>query len=77
MPKKKKRSSEILADEKQKFFLEKVKLGKLSVESEKCFGNRGNLKQGEMHHCLRGDGRPCKSVKKWISEATATVEAKQ
>ena len=31
--------------------LQKVKLGKFST---------GNLKQGEMHHCLRGDGRSCK-----------------
>jgi len=22
----------------------------------------GNLKQGKMHHCLRGDGRPCTLV---------------
>jgi len=35
-----------LADENRKFFLEKVKLGKFSTESEKFFGNRGeNLKQ--------------------------------
>jgi len=51
------RSSEILADENRKMFLEKVKLGKFSTESEICFANRGNLKRGEMHHCLRWDGR--------------------
>ena len=34
---------------------EKVKFGKVSTESEILFGNRGgNLKQGEMHHCLKG-----------------------
>ena len=57
----KKRSSEIFADENRKFWGEKVKLGKFSIcESAKFFGNRrANLKQREeMHHCLRGDGRP-------------------
>ena len=51
----KKRSSEIVADKNRKFFLEKVKLGKFSADSENFFGNReGNLKQGRMHHCLWG-----------------------
>jgi len=39
-----------------------MKSGKFSTEADKFLGNRGNLKQGEMHHCL-GDGRPCKIVK--------------
>jgi len=37
----KKSSSEILADEIEKHFWEKVKLGKFSTESENSFGNRG------------------------------------
>ena len=49
----KRRSSEILAAENRKQFSEKVKLGKFSTESEIFLGNRGNLKRGEMHHCLR------------------------
>ena len=33
------------------------------MESEKFLGNRGeNLKQREMYHCLRGDGRPWGNV---------------
>ena len=53
----KKRSSEILSDENRENFREKVKFGKFSTESETFFGNReGNLKHGEMHHCLSGDG---------------------
>ena len=44
----------------EKIFSEEVKPGKFSTESEKFFGNRGeNLKQGEMHHSLRGNGRLC------------------
>ena len=49
----------ILADENRKIFREKVKFGKFSTESEIFSETEGNLKQGEMHHCLRGDGRPC------------------
>src|SRR6218665_400420 len=30
-----------------------------STESEKFVGNRGKCETGEMHHCLRGEGRPC------------------
>ena len=49
----KERSSEILADENKEFFREKVKLRKFSSE------NRGESETGgEMHHGLRGDGRP-------------------
>jgi len=41
-------------------YLEKVKLGKFSTESENVFGNRGEIwNRVEMHHCLRGDGSPC------------------
>jgi len=53
-----KRSSESLADENRNFLSEKVKRGKFLTESEKFFGNRGKSEtRGEMHHCLRGDGR--------------------
>src|SRR6218665_1120841 len=40
-------------------FCEKVKLGKFSMKAAKFFGNRGKSETGGMHHCLRGDGRPC------------------
>jgi len=53
-----KRSSEILADENGKIMSEKVKSGKCFTESEHFFLNRGNLKQSEMHHCLRGMDAP-------------------
>src|SRR6218665_3255571 len=43
----KKRSSEILADER-------MKIVKFSTESENFSKIGGNLKQGEMHHGLRG-----------------------
>jgi len=43
---------------KSKSFFPKGQIGKSSTESEKCFGNRGNLKQGEMHHCIRGEWTP-------------------
>jgi len=50
-----KRSSEILADENRKISLEKAELKNCSTESEKFFGNRGEIwNRGEMHHCLRG-----------------------
>jgi len=48
----KKRSSEISADENQEIFREKVKI---FIRERNFFENRGeNLKQGEMHHGLRG-----------------------
>jgi len=39
---------------KKNIFCEKVKLGKVSTDSEKFFGNRGGeiLSRGELHHCL-------------------------
>ena len=55
----KKRSSEISADENQEIFQEKVKFLKFSSEPENFSKIGENLKQGEMHHGLRGDGRPC------------------
>jgi len=59
MTKNKKTSSAIFADEHRKIFGEKVKLRKFSAESEISFGNRGEIwNRGQMHHCLRGDGRP-------------------
>ena len=55
-----KRSSKILADENRNFFGEKVKLGENFPWSLKNLSEvGGNLKQGEMHHCLRGDERSC------------------
>ncbi len=51
-----------MADANRDIVLEKVKLGKFSTEFEKLLGNGGNLKQREMHHCLRGDGRMDTSV---------------
>ena len=48
---------------KSKKNLEQVKLGKFSTESEDFFGNRGNLKQREMYHCLSVDGRPWPKLK--------------
>jgi len=30
----------------------------MTKKSKNVLGKGGNLKQGEMHHCLRGDGRP-------------------
>jgi len=67
--KKKKRSSEILADEDREIFREKVKLhgglapswqefSKFSTQSENFSKIGGNLKQGEMHHGLRGMDAP-------------------
>src|SRR6218665_2027734 len=55
----KKKSSEMLADENREMFREKVQILKFSSESEIFSKIGGNLKQGEMHHGLRGDGRPC------------------
>jgi len=37
----------------EKFLGEKVELDKFPMASEK-FSEMGNLKQREMHHCLRG-----------------------
>jgi len=51
-----------LADENRKIFREKVKLGKFFTESEIFFANSGKFETEEMHHCLRGDGRPWQSV---------------
>src|SRR6218665_568966 len=48
----------MLGDENREIFREKVKLGKFSTKSEKFLGNRGIMKQGEMHHCLRGMDAP-------------------
>jgi len=51
----KKRSSEILADENQKTFVEKVKLGKFYTESENFFreigGKSETLPQGD-NNCI-------------------------
>ena len=59
----KKRSSEILADENQEIFREKVKFRKFVTESEIFRKQRGKSEtRGEMHHGLRGDGRPCMEV---------------
>ena len=45
-----------------KLFREKVIFFKISTESEIFLKDRvRNLKQGEMHHGLRGDVRPCTS----------------
>ena len=58
---KKIRSSEISADENQEIFREKGKigLGTFSSESENFPTIGGKSKTGgEMHHGLRGDGRP-------------------
>ena len=63
----KKRSSENLADENQKLYLEKVKLGKFSTNMRNFGEIGGNLKQGEIRHCLKGDGRPCHLVSTGIS----------
>jgi len=55
----KKRSSEILADEKRKILLGKYQTRKIFHGVLNIFGNRGrNLKQGKMHHCLRGMDAP-------------------
>jgi len=44
----------------QKFWRMKSEnfIGKGNLESEFFSQTWGNLKEGEMHHCLRGDGRP-------------------
>jgi len=53
----KKKLSEILADESRRIFVEKVKLGKFSTESETFFGNGGIGNRGK---CItQRDGRPC------------------
>ena len=50
----------MLADQNREMFREKVKLENFSTESEKFVRNRGtNPKEGGMHHCLMGAGRPC------------------
>jgi len=55
----KKRSSEILANENQKIFREKVTFLKFYTESENFVKNRGKSETGEkMHRGLRGDRRP-------------------
>jgi len=51
----KKRSSEILADENGEICREKITFSR-DLENFSKIGE--NLKQGEMHHGLRGDGRP-------------------
>ena len=56
----KKRSSEILADENQKTFVEKVKLGKFYTESENFFREIGGKSETGGNASLpQGDGRPC------------------
>jgi len=49
-----------LADENGKFFREKAKFVKFSRKSQN-FSKIGGKSEtgGEMHHGLRGDGRPC------------------
>jgi len=37
-------------------------VGKRHTESEKILKMGGNLKQREMHHGLRGNGRPCQCI---------------
>ena len=47
-------------------FSGKAKFENFFMGSEFFFGSRGwNLKQGQMHHCLRGDGRPCTRPRKY------------
>ena len=53
----KKGSSEILADENLEIVFEKVKLKKISMESEKFLEIGGNLKQGGNASLPQGDGR--------------------
>jgi len=48
-----------LEDKNREIFLVKEKSGKCSTETDKFFGNRVEIwNSGEMHHCLRRDGRP-------------------
>jgi len=55
----KKKSSEILADESEETFREKVKLSKFFRKSENFSEIGGNLKQrGENASWSQGDGRP-------------------
>ena len=55
----KKKSSEILVDERQEIFREKVKLLTFFRKSENFSEIGGNLKQGgKMHHGLRGGWTP-------------------
>ena len=54
-----KRLSEILADENRNIFSEEGKSGKFPRSMTNIFETGGDLKRGEMHHCLRRDGRPC------------------
>ena len=53
-----KKSSEILADENQEIFREKVKLRNCCTESEIFSKFGGNLKQGECIMVSEGNGRP-------------------
>jgi len=59
-----------LVNENQKFFREKVTLGKFSTEPEQFSEIGGNLKQGEMHHCLRGGWTP---LNRWTVTVLADV----
>jgi len=52
---------------KSKFFFGKCEIVKIFDGVWQFFGNRGNLKNGGMHRCLRGDGRSCNSVKRSVS----------
>jgi len=70
--KNKKMSWEILADRNREIFREKVTFWKFSTESENFSKIGGNLKQGEMHHGLRGDGRPWRYVRNWDAKQTWT-----
>jgi len=45
-------------DEIEQFSSEKGNIRKIFHECEHLFRNRGNLKPGEMHHCLRGMDAP-------------------
>ena len=59
----KEKSSEILADENNREIFWKRSNLETFPRSPKNFSeSEGNLKQWEMHHCLRGDGRPCEPV---------------
>jgi len=49
----------------EKFLWEKVKLWKFSTECDH-FSEIGEIwNRGEMHHCLRGDGRPWQYNSYW------------
>ena len=47
-----------------------VKLEKLSMESENFSKIGGNLKQGKMHHCLRGMDAPVQEYNFYLSQGS-------